>query len=62
MLNLNQAIVVALPIAVPSDKDLQEFDMRLAVVRKLKDSLLQRLRVQQQLLDTLQARAFRGEL
>lgn len=62
MLNLNQSIVGALPIAVPSDQDLQEFDMRLAVVRKLKDSFLQRLRVQQQLVDTLQARAFRGEL
>ena len=62
MLNLNQTIVGALPMSVPSGEDLEEFEVRLAELRKLKHSHSQRLRVQQELANILQVRAFRGEL
>lgn len=62
MLNLNQTIVGALPISVPSGEDLEEFEARVSELRKLKHSHSQRLRAQRQLAVTLQARAFRGEL
>lgn len=62
MPNLNQTIVGGLPISVPSGEDLAEFEVRFTELHKLRQSHSQRLRVQQQLANTLQARAFRGEL
>lgn len=62
MLNLNQRIVGELKVPVPDREDVKAYEARLVELRRLEYALTERLRVQEDLLRALQARAFRGEL